>query len=242
MKALRNCLAMFAGFVAPVIAKPVLPDVITQVSLSNSDTNRVVCANGEMNDVFYSSDKVQEVPLNGKYGFIKFPIMKRGSQLNYVTKRSEFHFICNGQAYTIIALPEDIPAQVIYLGSTLDSHVQKNLEMMGDMPKEQQSVYLTLKALKNEIPPNFKVIPVEESWTPNLIKGAQIRLTRTIRVDGIGVRLKEYLIKSNQKQYLDEKRFIRPEISSGIRAITVDPLLVEKGQMARVFVIEEYTN
>ncbi|MBQ4839838.1 TraK domain-containing protein [Pseudoalteromonas luteoviolacea] len=242
MKTLKYLMAICAVFIAPVIAKPVLPDVITQVKLSNSDTNRIVCANGEMNDVFYSSDKVQEVPLNGKYGFIKFPIMKRGSQLSYVTKRSEFHFICNGQAYTIIALPDDIPAQVIYLGSSLDSNVQKNLEMMGSMPKERQSIYLTLKALKNEIPPNFKVTAIEENWTSDLIKGAKIRLIRSIRVDGIGVRLKEYLIKSNQKQYLDEKRFIRPEISLGIRAITVDPLLVEKGQTARIFVIEDYTN
>ncbi len=229
-------------FTLQVSAKTVQPDIVTNVQLSNSDANRVVCVNGEMNDVFFSTDKIQEVPLAGKYGFIKFPIMKKGADLSYVIKRSEFHFICNGQAYTIMATPESIPAQVIYLGDDVIASAKANIELMGSMPREKQSLYLTNKALKNELTENFKVKTSEINWKSGVITGAEISLIRTIKVDGIGLKLKEFLVRSNQKQYLDEKRFVLPALSSSIRAVTVDPLAVEAGQMARVFIVEDATN
>lgn len=224
-------------------SKTIQPDIVTNVQLSNTDTNRIVCANGQMNDVFFSTDKLQEVPLSGKFGFIKFPILKKGNELSYVVKRSEFHFICDGQAYTLLATPDSIPAQVIYLGDSILSTAKENLELMGAMPREKQGVFLTVSALKNELPDNFRVStePVK-NWQSNVITGADIALVRTIKVDGIGLRLKEFLVRSHQKQYLDEKRFVNPQISTSIRAVTVDPLAIESGQMARVFIIEEITN
>lgn len=225
------------------LAKSISPESITTINLSNTDTNRIVCINGQMNDVFFSTDKIGEVPLVGKHGFIKFPIMKKGSKLSYVVKRSEFHFICDGEAYTIMVNPQPIASKVIYLGNSILSTAKENLALMGAMPREEQGIYLTLAALKNELPQNFKVAKEKNLiWKKNIIKGAEIALIRTVKVDGIGLKLKEFILTSKQDQLLDEKRFALSVLSTSARAITVDPIYVQKGHKARVFIVEEATN
>ncbi|MFT5162082.1 MAG: conjugal transfer pilus assembly protein TraK [Alteromonadaceae bacterium] len=230
-------------FATQTMAQTVRPEVVASVSLSNTDANRVVCVNGDMNDVFFSTDKIQQVPLVGKHGFIKFPILKKGQAMQYVSKRAEFHFICDGLAYTLLASPEDVPAQVIYLGDSLDKRYQANVKLMGDMPIERQGIYLSMSALKDDLPANFRVTPTAKLvWDRQLIKDADIALVRTIKVDGIGLRLKEYLIKSYRNQYLDERRFVQKALSTSMLQVTVEPLSVKAGQMARVFIVEAATN
>ncbi len=227
----------------PVRAQTVKPEVVTPVSLSNTDTNRVVCVNGMMNDVFFSNDKIIEVPLAGKNGFVKFPILKKGEVMTYVTKRAEFHFICDGQTYTLLGTPEALPAQVIYLGDDQHKQVKANIALMGDMPQERQGIFLAVSALTDDLPAQFRVNKVDAlAWQRTLIKDADIALVRTIKVDGMGLRLKEYLLKSYREQYLDERRFVKKALSSSILQVTVSPLSVGPGQMARVFIVERAVN
>lgn len=221
----------------------VRPEITGHVELSNTDTNRVVCVNGVMNDVFFSTDKIAEVPLNGKHGFIKFPILKKGDEMKYVKKRAEFHFICDGLAYTILGTPKAVAAQIIYLGATATKGSQENIKLMGAMPRESQGIYMTVSALKNELPNKFRIIKQNKlDWQRQLIAGADIALVRTIKVDGIGLRLKEYLLKSYREQYLDERRFVKSAFSDSILQVSVEPLAVTEGQMARIFIVEASTN
>lgn len=234
-------LAFLVFFIPDTFAKTIMPEEITHVTLSNTDANRVVCTNGLMNDVFFSTDKISKVPLNGRYGHIKFPVMKKGEELSYVNKKAEFHFICDGVAYTLIASPKQVTAKVIYLGDSRLDTANSNLNMMGHMPLEEQGIYLTTKTLTNDIPESFIVNQVKSNemvWLDNVVKNTSIALVKSVRVEGIGLRLKEYVIKSNQTQYLDEKRFIKPQFSRSISHITVDPQHIEKGQTSRLFIVE----
>ena len=234
-------IAVFTFFISNVFAKTIMPEEVTRIALSNTDTNRIVCSNGLMNDVFFSTDKIKEVPLNGRFGHIKFPVLKRGEELSYVNKKSEFHFICDGLAYTLIAEPQAITAQVIYLGDSRIDTANTNLNLMGHMPLEEQGIFLTVKALTNEVPDSFivnKTSANEISWMDNIVENTSIALVRTIRVEGMGLRLKEYIVKSEQQQYLDERRFIQPALSRSISHVTLDPQHIEAGQSARLFIVE----
>jgi conjugal transfer pilus assembly protein TraK len=244
-KRLPGLALLFSGLLVSGFcqAQTIRPETITNVNLSNTDTNRVMCVNGLMNDVFFSTDKIGEVPLVGKQGFIKFPILKKGKDMQYVSKRAEFHFICDGLAYTLLGSPEALPAQVIYLGDSLNKGYQANIELMGGMPVERQGIYLAVSALKDELPEQFRVTKADKLvWNNTLINHADIALVRTIKVDGIGLRLKEYRVKSYRAQYLDERRFVKKALSTSILQVTVEPLAVKAGQMARIFIVETATN
>jgi len=232
---------LFVQLTSILSAETIMPEEVTRISLSNTDTNRVVCSNGLMNDVFFSTDKISEVPLNGRFGHIKFPVLKRGEELSYVTKSSEFHFICDGLAYTIIAEPKAITSKVIYLGDSRIDTANTNLTLMGHMPLEEQGIYVTVKALTNELPDSFVVEPVSSldiDWMSDVVDNTSIALVRQIRVEGLGIRLKEYVVKSSQSQYLDERLFIKPQLSRSISHITLDNQHVEPGQSARLFIVE----
>ena len=54
----------------------VLPDVPTAIILSNRDTNRIVCASGNIEGYRFSEEKGAIVDGNGSEAFIKFQIIK----------------------------------------------------------------------------------------------------------------------------------------------------------------------
>ncbi len=233
--------SVFSLLAGQSVAQTVSPDTVTRVELSNTDSNRVVCVNGKMNDVFFSSDKIQEVPLNAKNGFIKFPILKIGNIYEYVTKRSEFHFVCNGETYTIVSEPSNTQPKIVYLGNKMREGVKKNVDLMSGMPLEKQGVMMLEKVYSNTVPASFSDEIIDDSqleWNENLIESAGIALKRKVTARGVGLTLKEYVLVSDVKQYLDEKRFISKAISSSIFQITVTPKNVSAGERARVFVVE----
>jgi conjugal transfer pilus assembly protein TraK len=96
-----------------------LPDQTSSIRLSNHDVNHVVCQDGEIEDVKFSSDKAIAVEKAGADAWIKFLVKETDDAgtiaRSYVTVPSEFFVACNGAIYPLYAQPSDIPAQTVTL-------------------------------------------------------------------------------------------------------------------------------
>lgn len=221
----------------------VKPDVVTPVEMSNRDINRVTCIDGAINDAFFSQEKGIVVENNGSNSFIKFLIQDDGLNQEYVSARSEFYLVCAGEIYTLMVSPKNIPGQTIRLSTGAKNRIKENQELLSPLPDEERAIYLTMAALQDDIPDSFTVTPSEgDQWhgrkapsKPN----TQLALRRTIRVDGLGLSLKEFLVRSNTGTTYSETDFLSTAIGESIFAVTIDPIRLEPGQIGRLFVVSK---
>ncbi|MFP3338895.1 type-F conjugative transfer system secretin TraK, partial [Micrococcus sp. SIMBA_131] len=110
-------------------------------------------------------------------------------------------------------------------------------------PDEERAIFLTLAALRDDIPESFTVTDEpQDRWhadkTPSK-PGTKLSLRRSIRVEGMGLTLKEFLVKTQSGTTFEETDFLATQIDDSIFAVTMDPLRLEPGQIGRLFVISK---
>ena len=221
----------------------VRPDVVTPVEMSNRDINRVTCIDGAINDAFFSQEKGIVVENNGSNSFIKFLIQDDGLNQEYVSARSEFYLVCAGEIYTLMVSPKDISGQTIRLSTGAKNRIKDNQELLSPLPDEERAIYLTMAALEDDIPDSFSVSSHSDSkWVSRMTPrkpNTQLALRRTIRVDGLGLSLQEYLVRSSTVASYNETDFLSTAVGESIFAVTMDPLTLEPGQIGRLFVVSK---
>lgn len=239
MRSFITCAALLPFLSPTAFALTVSPETVTEVNFSNRDVNRVVCSNGNINDAFFSAEKGIQLTTSGSNAFVKFQIREDGYSSSYVTVRSEFYIVCDGTVYTLMVTPKEIPGQTVHLSSGTTKNIQKNIELLSPLPDEERAVMLTMKALEdNSIPESFTITPnANPSFVSSPIRGTDVALRRTIRVEGMGLKLSEYYIRANQKILFNETDFLSPAFGSNIFAVTVDPQQIAPGQTGRVFIV-----
>lgn len=244
MRKLLTILVM-ATAVMPTFAhtQTVRPDVVTPIEMSNRDINRVTCTDGAINDAFFSQEKGIVVENSGNNSFVKFLINDSGHSMEYVTARSEFYIVCGGNIYTLMVTPKNISGQTIRLSTGSKAKIEDNQKLLSPLPDEERAIFLTLAALRDDIPDSFTVTDeAGDRWlsdrTPSK-PGTKLSLRRSIRVDGMGLKLKEYLVKTHTGATFSETDFLATQIDDSIFAVTMDPLRLEPGQIGRLFVISK---
>ena len=223
----------------------VLPEITTKVILSSTDINRITCDDGPIKDVVYSKEKGLSVKINNSNAFVKFLAVKKRNELRYPEKPVELYFICGPDAavYTVIAVPEKVPAQNIRLVSK-KKRLKKNLSLFEGIPFEKKVLMLTKYAFQENIPESFTVRKADKK--KYLSRDLNISLRRTIIAEGEGIQLKEYLVSikqgsSRQKMTLEEKYFLLPELTENPIGITLEKTSLTKGETGRLFVVEKHS-
>ena len=245
MKVFNQIQGLFALLlVAPMSwSQTVTPETGTPVELSNRDVNRVVCTNGNINDVYFSQEKGIVVENNGASAFIKFVIKNDGHQDTFVNVRSEFYITCDNDVYTLMVTPKDnISGQTIRLSGGDKERMEENVSLLGPLAEEDRAIYLTKAVLTEDIPDSFQIIEpklLNEEWRFDVIKNTEVTRKRRVRVDGFGMKLTEFWLKAKQDMYLDERKFLDEHFGTDIFAITVDPIAIRQGQVARILVVEK---
>lgn len=226
----------------------ILPEITTKVILSSTDINRVTCNDGPIKDVVYSKEKGLSVKINDSNAFIKFLVTKKHAggrdELVYPHKPVEIYFICGSDAavYTVIGVPEKVPAQNIRLVSK-KKQIKKNLSLFEGIPFEKKVLMITKCAFQDEIPDSFTVKAANNQ--KYLFRDLNIFLKRTIIAEGEGIELKEYLISlkpgcSKEKIILEEKHFLLPELVKNPIGITLEKTAISKGETGRLFIVEKH--
>jgi len=222
-------------------AVTVMPEVAQPVELSSSDVNRIICQ-GEIKDVVYSREKGITVKFSGRDVFVKFRTGLKDGKTTYSTTPSEIFVVCGDNVYSLIALPKRIPARSIRLSPGKTENIRKNRSLFGALPFEKKVLSAIRSLYTEEIPESFTVS------TPNkridLFRDVDIVLARVAVVEGEGIQVKEYrgTLASGDKDRIElrEKDFLRNEISTDPIAISLDRLVLKKGEILRAFVVEPH--
>ena len=213
------------------------PEVATPVYLSSSDINRIVCPS-YIKDVIYSKEKGLTVKIEGQNAFVKFLVTKEGDKDEYSTTPTELYILCGKETYNLIALPKRIPSRTITLSGG-DRKASKNASFFGGMPFEKKILSIIKSVYTEDIPDSFTV--KNEDGPFNLYKGLKLTLIRTARVEGEGLRVKEFTARAAQNMEISEKDFLKTEITTDPVAIAIDKLRLLPGETARVLIVERVT-
>lgn len=222
-----------------VHADNVIPaEVPTPIELSNHDINRIVCP-GPMNDLIFSKEKGITGHFSGNNAFIKFKIEDGGDEYVYADTPNELFVVCNGAVYTLIATPKDISSVTLRLASAKGDTFKKNIAHYKKMPLEKQALQIIREAYEGTCPSSYRVtsLPKQIALSPEL----ETTLLQTVDVEGVGLRLRQYRVKSlaAKQVKVDEKMFLSSSISNSILAVAVEDHSLAAGATTRVFVVEK---
>ena len=220
-------------------ADTVIPaEIPTAVELSNVDINRIVCS-GPMTDLIFSQEKGMTGHFSGNNAFIKFKIEDMGGEYIYADEQSELFVVCNNTVYTLIVTPTGIPSVTIRLASPKGDSFKKNIAHYKNLPLEKQALQIIREAYEGTYPSSYQVSePTKiETLSPDL----EVTLTQVVDVDGVGLRLKKYAVKSLVQDMvtLDEKLFLTSSVSQSILAVAIEDHNLHTGQATRVFVVDQ---
>lgn len=226
-----------AFFNAPAV---VTPEIATPVELSSSDINRLVCPE-DIKDVIYSKEKGVTVKIEGRNAFVKFLVMKDGEKDIYSATPTELYVVCGQKTFNLIALPKRVPSRTVIL-SGVDGKAKKNASLFEGMPFEKKILSIVKSVYTEDIPDSFTVR--EENRSFDLFKrdGLDLTLVRSVRIDGQGLRVKEFNVKAREDLELSEKDFLKRELTSNPVAIAIDKLKLAPGETARVIIVERVTD
>ena len=194
------------------------PEVATPVYLSSSDINRIVCPS-YIKDVIYSKEKGLTVKIEGQNAFVKFLVTKEGDKDNYSTTPTELYVLCGKETYNLIALPKRIPSRTVTLSGG-DRKANENTSLFDGMPFEKKILSIIKDVYTENIPDSFTVRDEDRPF--NLYKGLRLTLIRTVRVEGEGLRVKEFTARATQSMELSEKDFLKTEITTDPVAIAAE--------------------
>lgn len=228
----------------------VKPEVTTPVVLSNTDVNRIVCTDGEINDVFSSQEKGIVIQPKGKNAFVKYLINVDGARKTLVNEITEIHIVCNEAVYTLIAQPKRVQSRTVRLMPGIDTRIKDNIERYGAMPFEQKVIKLTQAAYKDDIPDTFKITTMHERMNvlPKSKKAQQtftavsVTKIREIRVEGLGLKLSEYTLDAKKPVQLHETDFLMGGFGADIAGVTAHPLRLNAFEQGRLFVVSKSMN
>ena len=229
---------------APALAQSVaaLPDQTSRIRLSNRDVNHIVCVGGDIEDVKFSAEKGLAVERGGSDAWVKFLVLETDDMgaktRTYVTTPSEFFVSCNGAIYPLYAEPTDIPAQTVTL---VPGHVQRaraNDALLGPLVEEERAVGIILAILQERVPASFsEVAPSGDRLVLADLPSASLTERRRLEVEGAGLSVSEYLVRTNSAVTFDERDFLDTALGAEIFAITIDRLTLGPNETARLIVV-----
>ncbi|MBM9514063.1 type-F conjugative transfer system secretin TraK [Desulfogranum marinum] len=217
----------------------VAPDARTAVRVSNRDINRFVCP-GAMQDMIYSKEKDISGHFSKHDAFIKFKIKKIGTSREYATEDNELFLVCDGNVYNIIAQPVDIPSTTVRLTPPVGNAFKKNVAMFKNMPLEKQALRIIRQAYRDQYPSSYKITAAAARQVV-IRADLEVRLKQYVDVEGVGLRLKRYDIRSVASATITvaETDFLHSRISPSLLAIAVEDHTLGPNETTRLFVVEK---
>ena len=242
---LKSCsmIVMLALLVAaPVQADqltgPIPPEVTTAVDLSSSDVNRINCP-GTINDLIFSKEKGIEGHFSGSNAFVKFAISVEGDEKHYADTPSELFVSCNNTIYTLIATPKRIPSVTLRLAPSPSQDLKQNIDHYQALPFEKKVLQLVREAYLQEYQESYRISAAD--MEVNISADLTVRLKKIVDVEGVGLRLKEYLVQpaAGDSVHVTEKDFLKSRLGERIIAVAVEDHTIAPGKSSRVFIVEQ---
>lgn len=210
------------------------------VIISLRDITRVVCFSN-IERTMYSKEKPFEIKTVGKDAFIKnIPFEVTDPLEGTVTHRyddtaKELYIVCGNRTYSLILVPSDIPAQTIYLKTTM---VDKETAKQGEsaLPYEETMLGLIKDAYMENIPDGYDV---QENGA-QVRNFEQIAISHTKTYTGAAYQILEFNITAKMDVLLDEVAFLSTIQPRNPLAISIMSLSLKQGEQTRAFIVRTY--
>jgi conjugal transfer pilus assembly protein TraK len=239
VKIIAATASLISATIGTCLADPMIQaEIPAAVELSNMDINRIVCP-GPMNDLIFSQEKGMTGHFSGNNAFIKFQIEDSGDEFIYADRQSELFVVCNNAVYTLLVTPSDIPSVTLRLASPIGESFKQNIDHFKKMPLEKQALQIIREAYNGTYPASYRIS--QSTGTVPLAPGLEAKLIQVVDVDGVGLRLSKYLVKSHAQGPIevDEKVFLSSSFSESIIAIAVEDHRLHPGQSTEAFVVDQ---
>ncbi|HHL35516.1 MAG TPA: hypothetical protein ENJ30_14250 [Desulfobulbaceae bacterium] len=238
IKQLAGTLLLLSIVTNASAAEMILPEVSTEVAVSNHDINRIVCP-GQMNDLIFSKEKGLIGHFSGNSAFIKFKVEDDGGEYTYASEPCELFAVCDNVVYSLIVIPKDIPSVTRRLASPKGKSFKKNIAHYKNMPLEKQALQIIREAYNESYPTSYRIaeskkeVPLSPNFTTTLVQA--------VDVDGVGLRMKKFQVTSRaiKRIQVEEQDFLSPAVSDSILAVAVEDHSLKPGESTRVFVVEK---
>lgn len=220
-------------------ATEILPEVPTEISVSNHDINRLVCP-GQMNDLIFSQEKGMIGHFSGNSAFIKFKVEDTGGQYIHASEPCELFVVCDNIVYSLIVIPKDIPSVTKRLASPKGKVFKKNIAHYKNLPLEKQALQVIREAYNETYPTSYRVADSKQKLS--LSPKFTTTLTQIVDVDGVGLRMKKFQVSNGETGEtinLEEQDFLSSSVSDSILAVAVEDHVLNSGESTRVFVVEK---
>ena len=219
------------------LAADILPETPAKITVSNHDINRIVCP-GKMNDLIFSKEKGLVGHFSGNSAFIKFKVMDDNGKYTYASEPCELYAVCQGQVYTLIVTPKNIPAKTIQLAAPVKKSFKQNIAHFKNMPLEKKALRIIKESFNDEYPAGYRIASASRSIS--ISPHFKTKLVQVVSIDGVGLRLKKYQVTNTQASQIriQETDFLRSQISDSILAVAVEDHTLGKNEKTRVFVVE----
>lgn len=248
--AVSICTSMAQAKTFPQNTQRVIPELSTEVTLSNSDVNRIVCENGEAVSPVFSKEKPVTVVIgkdrrsfNVKFKYLVMP----SGQNRYLSEPIELFLTCGTTTFELIAKPEFGPPHKVLLGSDTKDKIKDNQALFGALSLEEAAVMLTTKMITEDgnsgLPDSFEVRPTQGTWQQNIydergrLIPIEIRQEREVMVDGTGLRGTQYSIRALNNTQIKETMFLNSKFGDNVFAITAENLSLTSGQISSLVII-----
>ena len=211
------------------------------VKLAPGAINRIHCSEPIQN-INAPHGLHMEVEYQGNDAFVTLGKTAKQGVIYVITK--------SGDVFTLEIIPKKgLKARVIRLESQ-SRKARDNQLRFADLDKETAAVDLIRNAFADTIPENFNVTSKDQEIDG--IEHLQIRLRRIVAIDGVPLRLNEYLVglapsADMQEMMVDETSFLVPELTRNPTAICLGQdlahfaggkALLRAGKYVRLFIVE----
>ncbi|MFH2181654.1 type-F conjugative transfer system secretin TraK, partial [Citrobacter freundii] len=128
----------------PQNTQRVLPEISTQVVLSNRDVNRLVCESGEAVKPVFSTEKPVDVKVSSdrRSFWVKFKYLSQGGENHYYAEPTELFLTCGTSTFELIVLPKYENPHKIMLGSDTKESIKANQALFSALSLEEAAVSL----------------------------------------------------------------------------------------------------
>jgi len=222
----------------------VRPEKTTIVRLSNSDINRIVCTEDLSREVrvVFPQRKGVNVKVVDNNVFVEFQVIKEGED-NYIYQETpvEFYVMCDDSVYSIIGIPQRVPAVTIYLKND-KKELSKKVSALSGMPYEERIVNIVRSIFSGESSLEASVVKVSKKY--DVIPALEIEEVENFVYDAEGLIAKVFMVrmKDNVKDsYVDlrEKDFLKKELTARPQAVAIEKLRLLKGEKTMVVILEK---
>lgn len=210
------------------------------LEISLKDISRLVCFT-DIEKVIYSREKGLEIKTSGKNAYIKNlpketlnPITGR-LMVEYDSRPKELYVICGEKTFSLLLIPQDIPAVTAYLQS---SHADTTKALAHEKSSAYEDTILSLvkSAYFEDIPPGYEVSEINKP----VKEFKEVQIVHSKDYTGTMYQVQEYVLIAREEITIDEMTILNTLQPVTPLAVSVVSLYLRPGEQTRAFIVRRH--